>query len=254
MYLPLHKQLRSARYKPRWYGRLRGLCLYVYVPLGAVLLVVAGQRAVSTSVLFRDPNVLADAPFYAGILSNLGVLLWWTAAVVGFLSYSLLRTFARSRRAHRYFFLAVAAFTALLALDDLLMLHEEVFPNLLGVPEIAVFGLYALLFAVLLVTFRTRVIRLGLALPGSALAFFGVSVLIDLGLLRFFFELPPGLDGYLEDSAKLLGIASWCYFLVRLALADLGAVLGPRRAARKVPAASGGRYTRAAEPGVGMGD
>lgn len=202
--------------------------------------ILASQDRISPSTLFRDSNALMDMPFYSGALSNLGILFWWSAAVVCALTYVLFRKFAtpdRSGDTGKYFFLYVSVLTALLALDDLLMIHEEVLPRYLGFPELTLYALYGVAVAVLLLRFWSFILRSNLLLLFLTLSFFGLSVLIDLGMLRFLFGVPGDLDSFLEDGAKLLGIASWLYYLVRFSLAQLSLRLEPRSQARMVASA-----------------
>jgi hypothetical protein len=79
-----------------------------------------------------------DVPPYVGFSSNLGVLVWWGAAVVSAGSAVLLW---RARRPEAGPLLALAVISAAAALDDLFRVHEYVLPAL-GVPEALAYGLY----------------------------------------------------------------------------------------------------------------
>jgi len=100
--------------------------------------------------------------------------------------------------------------TALLGLDDLAQLHEEVYPRLF-LPEKVVFLLYGLAALAWLLRFRAILmarVRVPLLL---AMGFFGISILADV--LPF---IVSSLQHLLEDGAKLLGILNWAYMTIRL--------------------------------------
>ena len=125
------------------------ITLAVLVPVSVLFLALALQHLVPVSVLLRDPNATAyDAQnqvmFYRGTISNLGILLWWAAAsVYAFAAYLYRSRFGRATSSLTHAFLVyMAALTGLLALDDLFMIHEELLPVRLGVPEVSMYVLY----------------------------------------------------------------------------------------------------------------
>lgn len=135
---------------------MRATFLTTYLPILVLLALLSFQDTVQLGELIRDPNSVGSFPFYVGALSNIGVLFWWSAAVVAAFTYVLLRGVKQADqrvKEARAFFLYAALFTALLALDDLFMLHEEAFPVYLGVSEMAVYAVYGLLAGGLLLFF-----------------------------------------------------------------------------------------------------
>ena len=99
--------------------------------------------------------------------------------------------------------------TVLLALDDLFMLHEEVLPVRLGVPEPAVYLGYALVGAAVAVRYGRAVARTRWPWLVVSAGAFTVMVVVDL----LETSLTTGLY-LLEDGAKLLGLVTWCAWLV----------------------------------------
>ena len=119
---------------------MRRFALTILLPVVMIYVVLDLQRVVPIKLLLRDANAEAHDPtlgllFFQGAFSNVGILLWWTAAIVSAFTYFLLRIVLRTRattRLSKTFLLYMALFTGVLVLDDLFMLHEEVFPVRLG--------------------------------------------------------------------------------------------------------------------------
>ena len=116
-----------------WAGVLYGLA--IVLPC-LVMLAVWAQPWVPVYELLGDPKAVAEwaeycCHTYYGIVSNLGVLVWWLAAAIS--GFTAIVLFARDGFSEDCRFLASAAlFTAILTLDDFLILHENVLPSLGG--------------------------------------------------------------------------------------------------------------------------
>lgn len=170
-----------------------------------LVLLAAGITGVPFKQFSQDPTSVLDGAYYIGSLSNLGVLVWWTGAVA-----ATLAGYARRNDASGIPLLAAGVFTALIAIDDLLLIHETFF-RLRGVPEGLVIGIYALAAAAYAWVFRDFLRRSEWILLVSAAAMLAISVGIDVSTDSRAWE----------DSAKFLGIVGWTAFLVRAALAAL---------------------------------
>lgn len=184
--------------------------------VGAVLLVLllAIQTRIPLSDLTRDPLAIMgkkSAP-HLGFLSNLGVLLWCMSASVCAFTGLRLVIGAGDRRAG-VFLLAAAGFTAMLMLDDLFMVHENL---TLRIPQgdIALFTLYGLLALAYILAFRRVLRRFGVLAPLLAVALLGVSVAADLGELTA--VVPGNWPWVVEDGAKFVGIVIWATFHLRV--------------------------------------
>lgn len=213
------------------------LLLVVYVPLGLIFLVLILQRSVPVSVLLNDTTYESGVPFYTGLLSNLGILIWMTAAAVSGFTYALLRYYPDHPA--RPFLLASTLLTVYLTLDDFFLLHDEVFLDYVGISEPIVFGAYILMVAAYVFAFRRTIRRSEYTLLILAGGFFAISLTVDNVQ-----ELLPGLytavrettdnpmvvvEGVqqpvegavgnlrhvLEDGTKLFGIVAWCLYFVR---------------------------------------
>ena len=147
---------------------------------------------------------------YAGLLSNLGVLVLVTAAVsAGLVAYAL----PRGRAPHRAPLAWGCAMLALLVVDDLFGLHDHLAPTYLPQGEKLVQlgdGIAALAWVV---AFRRLVVEsgLGLLVAGTAVAYVVSSTTDALGT-----------GGHLlEDGAKFVGIVSLAAFFVTLAVREV---------------------------------
>ena len=183
----------------------------------SVMLTVQFGLGLRLSDLMRDPAAVAAQPFYIGLGSHVGVLLWGAAATICLFSAGVL-TPGSEAGTRRSFLNASGVLTLILALDDLFLLHEEVIPRFLGIPEMVVLGSYGLLVIAYLTRYRGVIARTDHYLLRLALTFFGLSLVLDM-LPALFPDsssmrdvLPPVLIDVhvlLEDGAKLFGIVSW---------------------------------------------
>jgi hypothetical protein len=197
-----HRPLRSQLRAP-------GCGLAVAVGAAAVVVALAPaaarQGGVGVDFLLRDPAAVAKLPFYVGLLSNLGVLLW--AAAAGMLGLTCLAVRAREGWGREAaFFAGLGGLTALLAADDLFMLHEDAYRRVLPGPEHVVLGLEMLLLGAFVARFRARIASTAWLPLAAALGLLGLSAGVDL------LESVLAAPLLLEDGAKLVGIAAWAYY------------------------------------------
>lgn len=180
--------------------------------IGAGLLTATGvQRSVPLEQLFLDPANLTGAPWYTGVISNLGILCW-TAGVVTSAGGAWVS--AHTGRASAARFLAAGAVVGgLFLLDDLLQLHSDLLPGVLGVGKPAAVALVtapSLGWAVLWwrEIRRTRWLILVAFLAGSVVSL-AVDHLLD----------PDGAAGLLaEDGAKFLAVVAWAIYFTTTAV------------------------------------
>lgn len=114
-------------------------------------------------------------------------------------------------------------FTGWLALDDMLMLHDDALP-VLGIPEKVTYAVYGATLSLYLFVSSSWILANRPMLMAAALGFFGASVAIDL-----FIHSPRPGRVFLEDGAKFLGILAWTGYHLTAALASCTAALAPRR-------------------------
>jgi hypothetical protein len=158
----------------------------------------------------RDPTSVARISPFTGVTSNIGVLLWCATSAICLFTAAVLR---RRTSGMAPFLLSSGLFTLVLLLDDLFLFHEVVFPVYLAVPEVVLYVLYGVFMLALLVRFFRLIGQTEFELLLLALAYFGLSLLLDIVLALLHRRLPGHL--LLEDGFKLLGIVFWAAYFVR---------------------------------------
>src|SRR5690606_12405274 len=96
--------------------------------------------------------------------------------------------------------------SVLLLLDDALMLHEMVFPQLLGIKEYVTYAVYLLMFAGFFVLFWQQIMKRDYLLLIAAFVGFAASIGFDA-----VFEMAEWVP-YTEDAFKLVGILFWLVY------------------------------------------
>ena len=168
----------------------------------AILLILVSARVAAgisdqiagVGALTRDPTDVAGVPWWAGSISRLTNLCWAVAATVNILAARVSVTSGRRP------WLLLGGLCAVIAIDDTMLVHEEVMPSF-GVPEELLLAVYPLAGLVLAWWFwplwRTTV----------GVAFFTGAVMLAVSI---------AVDAFLamlitEDVAKLIGMLAWCF-------------------------------------------
>jgi hypothetical protein len=171
------------------------------------LLVALKLAGVVVSRLTVDTAQYLDAGIEIGLLSTAGIAMWAGAAAACALAALVLG----GRPPGRYLGWT-AALLLLLMVDDLLMLHDRVVPDMLGIPEQVAYAVYAAVFAGWLIRFRAEILAGEVTLLAAGGAALGLSVVSDaLGLNYVVFE----------DYFKLIGIAAVLAYSFREARSHL---------------------------------
>ncbi|HUF83638.1 MAG TPA: hypothetical protein VMQ81_03495 [Acidimicrobiia bacterium] len=181
--------------------------------LGALaFLGLSGVQALSSTDIFQDPPVTTGEPFYLGLGSNVGILLWAATVVICLFTWFALgpgHVRAQSGRG----LLAVAGLTVVLLADDLLILHERVFRYELRISEPQVMGIYAVIgVGCMLVAYRLIRQSPDRVLFVSVVVLFAVAVALDVIDES---ETTITGAGALEDAAEFLGVVGWLAFWSR---------------------------------------
>lgn len=182
----------------------------VPIALNALLLVIAlvfeKSFGYPAEVLYRDPNAVAKQPFVIGWFSTLGVLAWATAATCALFAGALAHRAGRPALG----LLCFGVLSALLCLDDALMLHEEKgLIGYLGLPETPLYALYTGLLLFGLARWRVEDPRAGFVVPFLALACLAASLSIDQ-----LADIGIATSPIVEDVAKSVGLSYWAVFVV----------------------------------------
>lgn len=185
----------------------------------ALALVLAAAVAVKVRMdvpwfhVMGDPATTTGWPFFVGFVSNVGAMLWTATATVFLVAWRLRRS-PGGEPGEARFLLASGLFVALLGIDDLFLLHDQAFPDYLGIRQTWVLAAYGALGLSYAWFFRARLRTGPVVLFAAAMALLASSVALDQLMDRFEIYLPA--SGFLEDAAKLLGIGTWlAYALAR---------------------------------------
>lgn len=219
----------------------RRILLLGYGPALFFLLLLLFQQRVPVRELTADVASVTQLPIYTGLISNLGFLMWGAAVTICFFAVRLLW----GSGLWVWFFIASGAFTLLLLLDDMFMLHETVFPAI-NIPEAAVYGVYLALAALYGLVFWRIIKQTNFALMLIALGLMGASLTLDLAhnnLVRIYRDIrydqtiaqtntvaltPDYLEEeapalmeniyyIMEDGTKFLGVIGWMLYLATVA-------------------------------------
>ena len=168
----------------------------VVLLIGAALYAdFASVDVTHVSDLTRDATAVVGVPWWTGVISRLTALGWVVAAVAAVDAGRHARTEQRSR------LLFLGALCGVSALDDSLMLHEEVLPSM-GLPESPFLVLYAVAGLGLAVMWsrarRWTPVEIAFV---TGVVMMAVSVLVDVVVNR----------AAVEDFAKLIGVVAWCF-------------------------------------------
>jgi len=202
--------------------------IIILLAIPAVLLVasiVAFLDGIATFYeISREPSITLEGPALTGIQSNLGVLIMWSGAAIALFSAIAVRRLGGGRTAR--FLLWGGIITALLALDDFLLLHDEVFVEFLGQSERRVFLVYAVIVGLFLWHYRRVIMSSGAILLIIAVGCLGASLLVDQ--TSFLWGESPWRI-FVEDGLKLVGLTFWTGFFVRCSYHALVSRIGSGR-------------------------
>jgi hypothetical protein len=183
----------------------------VYSPI-VILITVVAVFALLTgrpgSFFTRDLFLIARLPFYAGLISHVGILLWCALCTVCFFNSVVLKKLANGSDWAR-FFLYSGILTFILLFDDLFQFHRILYPRFLHVSMALTSAAYAGLAMWLLWRFRGIMEQSEYLILILAFGFLGLSIVLDVTpMLRF------GRT-FIADGFKLLGITSWLAYVAR---------------------------------------
>ncbi|WP_041532271.1 hypothetical protein [Pelobacter propionicus] len=192
------------------------VCAAICAPAFAILLCTALASIlgeIQPAFFCRDAMATLEAHPLTGVQSNIGVLIWCATAAVCIFSHGILRYECGVGDGESSFFLCSGLFTALLALDDLFLVHDDLLHRYLGSWAYgkALYVAYGLFMVWYVVRFQNLLLRSEYVLLLVALLFFGTALVID-----FFDDLwisPWRI--FWEDGFKLTGIITWCGYLTR---------------------------------------
>jgi hypothetical protein len=186
-------------------GPLSRALTWAVLPAAAVYvlaLLLSQLAGIRSTLVIRDLAQTCDTPLGVALLSSLGYLLWVSAAAVA--AFAALGGSVHRRGRERQLLLWGSAFSMVLCLDDMFLLHDRY------VGATVLYALYAAFALLILLRYRSQVLQLGGGSFLLAVGLLGISVLID----QFQQVIPVPYDTLqlFEEGAKFLGIACWLAF------------------------------------------
>jgi hypothetical protein len=161
-----------------------------------------------------DPSEIMKAPFYFGVMSNMGIVLWGIASALGIFSFIALSPAAKQLGSPRLM-LALSLFTLLLMADDQLRIHENIFGHYLNIRERYVFITYFVIILVISAVYWRSLLASDLLILAAVVFFLASSTIIDQTEIEFAGE------ALVEEGGKFIGIVFWLVYMGRLALVAL---------------------------------
>lgn len=206
-------------------GKLWKLLLFLYgsLLLFFVVLEVISRSSdrITLSYFTRDISAIGDLPFFAGLVSQLGGLLWSAALTICIFTLILLKRIGQDTGQSRRFLFQAALLTGTLLLDDFFLFHEDIGPDYLHLSEKAIVLFYLILTALFLFMNLREILSSEYLILGMSLALFGLSIFLDGANLDkydqyglFFTE---QFQIFLEDGFKFVGVATWLLYFARYA-------------------------------------
>jgi hypothetical protein len=183
--------------------------LYAFTTAILTIVIFLGiEHGIELDHFTQDPSTIMNAPFYLGFFSYIGILFWAGTATLCFFSRYLLGD-SENNDSVRKFLLASGLLTLLMMTDDLFLLHEDVFPNYLGIQEGIVYIIYMNAIIYYIYAFRNQLLNSEYLVLGTAFGLIGISQFAAV------LPMPIPEDSFLEDAIKLFGVMSWFIYYTR---------------------------------------
>lgn len=195
-------------------GPVWALVIYTVTLVPVLFLLTAAwfQPFVPIGELMRDSLLVAEVSddcchIYYGAISNIGVLLWAGATAVLFFTALVVALIGGLEHRHSIVQFALAGFlTMLLCIDDFFLVHDIILPKL-GYSETLAYMVYASFAAIYVWYARAEILGARWLMFLFSVGCLTLSVKIDV-----FMNYDNDLRLFIEDGAKLIGIAAWLSF------------------------------------------
>ena len=137
--------------------RITNLKLIIVFALIAVLLVlVVGIVGFVFNIPFSDltanPVSRLNVPFYQGILQRIGMILWGSIVILTLCNYYFLKSSGNLKELRKFLFFS-GIFFGYLLMDELLLIHNYIFPKVLNIHQLFVLIVYVFLTLIFLLRF-----------------------------------------------------------------------------------------------------
>jgi len=196
--------------------------LYLPILLFFALLGMISRASddITLSYFTRDVTALGHLPFFAGLTSQLGGMLW--SITLGVCIFTAILLHSRQNINGRRFLLQAAILTGLLLLDDIFLVHEDIAPDYLHIGERTIVISYFVIVLFFLFANRNEILSSDFLILGLAFGMFALSIFFDAvdrdDLERVGIFLGEQMQTFLEDGFKFVGIATWLVYFARYSL------------------------------------
>ena len=214
-----HRKNRLVvRPEPHWLYQFKKVVptlSIVYVLTLSMLYIVVNiqqQIRINISDLMQDPVSVTGAPFYVGLLSNIGILLWSASTAICLFCSAVLRKDINNRQLP-LFLLFSGVITFVFLLEDLFLFARNIYPAYFNISEKTVYFAYGIMVLLYLIRFRVTILSTDYLLLIFAFVFFGLSFVFGMGLVDL-----PVSHYILKDGARLFGIVTWSTYFTRIGL------------------------------------
>jgi len=190
--------------------RIRQCILWAVLPAALCYIVLLRLLTFSGfSVLesIKDPAQQTRVSSWLGLLSNLGVFVTFSAAVICFFALS---TRLSMRKQKRECLFLVGLLSALIAFDDFFLIHDR------HMSEKTCYLIYAVFLLALLWRHYRTILKVDAPAFLLAGGFLALSIFTDL--VQGDIALTYGRSQILEEGFKFVGMSTWLYFSYRLAI------------------------------------
>jgi len=180
--------------------------LYILPVIGlSAVALISVRSGIPMYKFMRDPSRIGDISPLAGVISNIGVLMWCASAAICLFSWTLLRYRENTAQFVR-FVLYFGFMTIILLIDDLFLGHESI--SAFGISDKVIYGVYVVIVLCGILTFKDTILKTEYSVLLVALCFFALSIFFDI--IQHYIQAVLGQWRiFLEDGFKLLGIIGW---------------------------------------------
>lgn len=186
-----------------------------------VLFAITQQTEIPWRYFFTDLPVALQVPIFSCVVTSSCTVLWCSSGLVAIFASNF--TSPEGRRS----LLWLGFFSICLGIDDLIMLHETLLPRALGLTgkyqgqavEMTVFGLYGIIMAAWLWSYRSSISRVVKPYLFGSLFCFAFSLAADFAsAFKLFgrwsrFRTDYDFQMLIEDGPKFIGVVLWSIFV-----------------------------------------
>ena len=166
-----------------------------------------------------SPLIKYKAPLYTGLLNKAGIIFWCGSVFISFFCYKMLSLVKESDKDLCRFFLYSFLFFGYFLLDELFQLHGRIIPQYIGIHQLIVLIIYAVVTIWFIFYFRKTIIKTEYIYFFIAVLFLGSSVIVDIS--SYLKILQIDFRYLLDDGFKYLGIVNLFLYFLKLGIDSL---------------------------------